>query len=310
MAHNPVEMRIVLFGKHGQLGGELFNSLKSLVQVYAYDWPDVDFLAPASIKRLIVTLHPDMVINAAAYTNVDKAESEAERARLINTEAPSLMAETCRTLGAAFVHYSTDYVFDGNKGTPYMEEDIPNPLNVYGRSKLEGEHAVLAAGGISLILRTAWVYGTSKDSFVNKVLRWAHSQSEMRIVEDQVSNPTWARALAKITTHLIVKAGSAPVAWLDEHRGLYHIAGWGFTSRLDWAKAILRYDPRANSQLVQRVLPARTMEFPTAASRPLFSALNCSKFEKTFALRLPDWESALSLAMRTQIGIDNGSKLA
>lgn len=308
MAYNSVDIRIVLFGKHGQLGSELHNSLQSLGHVFAYDWPEVDLLAPASIKRLIIALHPDIVINAAAYTNVDKAELEAENARLINAEAPSLMAEVCRTLGAAFFHYSSDYVFDGKKGTPYIEEDISNPLNVYGKTKLEGDRAVLAAGGTSLILRTAWVYGTSKDNFVYRVLRWAHCQSEIRIVEDQVSNPTWARALANITTRLLKKAGPNPVAWLDNHRGLYHIAGWGFTSRLDWAKAILRYDPEVNLQVVQKVLPAKTAEFPTAALRPLYSALNCNKFEKTFALRLPNWKSALRLAMRTQIDISNRSE--
>ena len=303
-------MRIVLFGKHGQLGWELFNSLQSLGQVYAYDWPDIDLLAPASIKRLIVALHPDMVINAAAFTNVDKAESEAEHARLINTEAPSLMAETCRTLGAAFVHYSTDYVFDGNKGTPYMEDDIPNPLNVYGGSKLEGEHAVLAAGGINLILRTAWVYGTSKDNFVNKVLRWAHSQSEMRIVEDQVSNPTWARALAKITTHLIVNAGLAPwPGWTSIEDSTISRVG---VSQVGW----IGRKPSCGTTLGPILnLYKESFQHGPWNSQPrlqghFFSALDCSKFEKTFALRLPDWESTLSLAMRTQIGIDYGSEIA
>lgn len=290
-------MRILLFGKYGQLGWELHRSLQSLGQVLAYDYPEVDFIVPSSLKRLVEDFRPQIVINAAAYTDVDKAESEAGRAKLINAEAPALLAEVCRGLGAALIHYSTDYVFDGQKGTPYTEADAPLPLNGYGRTKLEGEGAVLQAGGTSLIFRTAWVYNTRRDSFVSKILSWAHSQSEMRIVEDQVSNPTWARALAEITAQLLAKAGPDPLPWLAERRGLYHLAGWGFTSRIEWAKAILQNDPKQAHQVVQRVLPARSDEFPTAAVRPLFSALDCRKFERTFALRLPNWKLALSLAM-------------
>jgi dTDP-4-dehydrorhamnose reductase len=164
---------------------------------------------------------------------------------------------------------------------------------------MEGERAIFGVGGTNLIFRTAWVYSMRRDSFVSKVLSWAHSQHEMRVVEDQVSNPTWARALAEITAQLLAKAGPDPLPWLSERRGLYHLAGWGFTSRLEWAKAILQNDPNQAHQVVQRVLPARSAEFPTAAVRPLFSALDCGKFEQTFALRLPDWEVALGLAMET-----------
>jgi dTDP-4-dehydrorhamnose reductase len=293
-------MKILLFGKYGQLGWELHQSLQSLGQVLAYDYPEIDFTVPSSLRRLVEDSRPQIVINAAAYTDVDKAESEAPRARLINAEAVALLAEICRCLGAAFIHYSTDYVFDGHKGTPYIEDDLPLPLNVYGQTKLEGEQAVLERGGTNLIFRTAWVYGVSRDSFVTKVLRWAHSQPEIRIVEDQVSNPTWARALAEITARLLAKAGPDLLPWLSERRGLYHLAGWGFTSRLDWAKAILQNNPKQAHQVVQRVLPARSVEFPTAAVRPLFSALDCGKFERTFALRLPDWQLALRLAMETR----------
>ena len=293
-------MKILLFGKHGQLGWELQRSLQGLGQVLAYDYPEVDFTAPSSLRRLVEDLRPQIVINAAAYTDVDKAESEAERAKLINSEAPAILVEICRGLGAAFIHYSTDYVFDGKKGTPYTEADAPRPLNAYGQTKLEGERAVLQLGGNNLIFRTAWVYATRRDSFVSKVLNWAHSQHEMRVVEDQVSNPTWARALAEITAQLLAKAGTDPLLWLSERRGLYHLAGWGFISRLEWAKAILRNDPNQAHQVVQRVLPARSVEFPTAAVRPLFSVLDCGKFERTFAVRLPDWELALRLAMEIE----------
>ena len=292
-------MKILLFGKHGQLGWELQRSLQGLGQVLAYDFPEVDFTAPSSLRHLVEDIGPQIVINAAAYTDVDKAESETERAKLINTEAPALLAEISRGLGAAFIHYSTDYVFDGQKGTPYTEDDAPRPLNVYGQTKLEGEGAIFQAGATSLIFRTAWVYSTRRDSFVSKVLSWAHSQPEIRIVDDQISNPTWARALAEITAQLLAKAGPDLLLWLSERRGLYNLAGGGFTSRLEWAKAILQNDPNQARQVVQRVLPARSAEFPTSAARPLFSALDCGKFERTFAVRLPVWELALSLAMKT-----------
>jgi dTDP-4-dehydrorhamnose reductase len=291
-------MNILLFGKHGQLGWELHRSLQSLGEVFAFDYPEVDFTVRSSLRNLVEDCRPQIVINAAAYTDVDKAESEAERAKLINSETPALLAEVCRDLGAAFIHYSTDYVFDGQKGAPYTESDIPHPLNVYGQTKLEGDKAVLDLGRTNLVFRTAWVYSMHKESFVTKVLRWGHSQSEMRIVEDQVSNPTWARALAEITAQILAKAGPDPISWLSERCGLYHLAGWGFATRLDWAKAVLHNDPNRAQQIVQKMLPARSEEFHPAAIRPLFSALDCRKFEQAFSLRLPNWELALNLAMQ------------
>lgn len=293
-------MKILLFGKYGQLGWELHRSLQSLGQVLAYDYPEIDFTIPSSLKRLVIDFRPQIVINAVAYTEVDKAESEAERAKLINAEAPALLAEICRSLDAAFIHYSTDYVFDGQKRTPYIETDAPHPLNVYGQTKLEGDQAVLQMGGTNLIFRTAWVYSMRRESFVTKVLRWAHSQHEVRVVEDQVSNPTWARALAEITAQLLAKAGPDTLPWLFERRGLYNLAGWGFASRLEWAKAIARNDPNVAQQLAKTILPAQSVDFPTPATRPHFSALDCSQFERTFDLRLPDWELSLRLTIETE----------
>jgi dTDP-4-dehydrorhamnose reductase len=293
-------MKILLFGKHGQLGWELHRSLQGLGQVLAYDYPEIDFTVPSSLRRLVEDARPQIVINAAAYTDVDKAETEVERAKLINAEAPAVLAEICRGLSAAFIHYSTDYVFDGQKGTPYIEDDPPHPLNVYGQTKLEGERAILQLGGNNLIFRTAWVYSMRRDSFVSKVLGWAHNQHEMRIVEDQVSNPTWARALAEITAQLLAKAGPEPLGWLSEWRGLYHLAGGGFTSRLEWAKTIVRNDPNVAQQLAKTILPARSSDFPTPATRPHFSSLDCSQFERTFSLRLPDWDLALRLAIEVR----------
>ena len=293
-------MKILLFGEHGQLGWELHRTLQGLGQVMAYDFPAVDFATPSALVRILEDSRPQIVINAAAYTDVDKAESETERAKLVNAEAPGLLADSCRRLDAAFIHYSTDYVFDGRKGSPYLESDAPRPMNIYGQTKLEGERAVLQAGGVSLILRTAWVYSLRRNSFVSKVLDWAHSQRELRIVEDQASNPTWARTLAEITTQLLSRAGSDPLPWLSENGGLYHLACRGSATRLEWAKAILEMDPDKAGQTVDRILPARSDEFSTPAMRPLLSALDCGKFEKAFSLRMPDWKSTLRLAMEIQ----------
>jgi dTDP-4-dehydrorhamnose reductase len=242
-------------------------------------------------------VHPQVIVNAAAYTNVDKAESEAELARQINSVSPGVLAEEARRLGAAFIHYSTDYVFDGCKGAPYTESDVPHPLNVYGQTKLEGEQAVQAAGGAYLILRTSWVYSLRQGGFVTKVLQWAREQETLRVVDDQISSPTWARMLAEATALIIAQGRDDPVGYLTEKAGLYHLAGSGACSRYEWAQAILELDPKKSEQKVQQLLPAKSSAFPTPAERPLVSVLECGKFEKTFGLRLPEWREALKLAI-------------
>jgi dTDP-4-dehydrorhamnose reductase len=170
---------------------------------------------------------------------------------------------------------------------------------VYGQSKLSGEQAIHAVGGSFLILRTSWVYSMRRDSFVSKVLEWSRKQTTMRVVQDQVSNPTWCRMLAEITSQLLTMVGVHGPAWLDERSGIYHLAGWGYASRFEWAKAILANDPKRGEQVIQELLPALTSEFPTPAPRPLFSALNCDRFLDTFKLILPDWRDALRLAMES-----------
>ena len=292
-------LKILLFGSQGQLGWELDRSLQCLGKVFAYDYPEIDFTRPESVEGLIRKLGPEIVINAAAYTDVDKAETEAERARVINAVAPGRLAKACSELGAAFIHFSTDYVFDGKKGSPYLEEDPPHPLNVYGRTKLEGEQMILGGEGTNIIFRTAWVYSLRRESFVTKVIHWARTQPSMRIVDDQVSNPTWARALAEITALFLARAGNQPLPWLAEHAGLYHIAGRGFASRFEWANEILVNfpDTMINRRPKGLILPAKSAEFCSLSSRPPFSALNCNKFEELFRLRLPDWECALRLAI-------------
>jgi dTDP-4-dehydrorhamnose reductase len=286
-------VRILLLGKHGQLGWELQRTLAPLGALTAVDFEDLDLAKPDLLRQKVRELRPETIVNAAAYTDVDKAESESDKALSINSTAPQILAEECKALGSLLVHFSTDYVFDGSKGKPYTEDDPPNPLNVYGVSKLAGERAVQAVDGLHLVLRTAWVYSLRGSGFVTKVLKWVRQHETLRIVDDQISNPTWARMLAEITAQLL----SRGVDPLREHRGLYHLAGSGYTSRFEWAQEILKLDPRSEDLKAKEVLRASTFEIPTPARRPTMSALDCQRFVDVFGLRLPQWKDALRLAM-------------
>ena len=290
-------MRILLLGKFGQLGWELHRTLAPLGEIVALDYPEIDLTQGDNIRQLVRDTHPKVIVNATAYTAVDRAESEPEIAQAVNTQAPGVLAEQAVTLGAALIHYSTDYVFDGTKGSDYIETDIPNPLGVYGQSKLNGERVIEQVGGAYLILRTSWVYSLRRPSFVAKVLDWSRQQTTLRVVSDQVSNPTWARMLAEITALLLSKGAPDIVGFLEERRGIYHLAGSGHASRFEWAQSILKHDPQPDEQILKEILPAKSCEFPTPARRPYFSALNCDRFSDTFGLRLPDWEDALCMAM-------------
>lgn len=291
-------MKILLFGKIGQLGWELQRALQPLGQVIALEYPEIDMANSVSIREAVRQNQPNVVINATAYTAVDKAESEQELAYAINATGPGVLAEEARNLNAVLIHYSTDYVFDGAKGQPYVETDATNPLNVYGKSKLAGEQAIQAAGGAHLIFRTAWVYSTRRDSFVGKVLQWARQNSNLKIVSDQVSNPTWARMLAETTALLIARSAANPAAYFHKYSGVYHLAGSGYTSRFEWAQEILKNDPQRDEQIVGTLEAALTKDFPTPAQRPLFSVLDCTRFEEAFDLSLPEWRAALRMAMQ------------
>ncbi len=290
-------IKVLLLGKNGQLGWELQRCLQPLGQVVAIDYPEIDLGQPQSIRGLIGEVKPSVLINATAYTAVDRAESERELAIKINGVAPGVMAEECASLRCALIHYSTDYVFDGTKGSPYTEEDPPHPLNAYGESKWMGEQSIQQVGGVYLIFRTAWVYSLRGESFVRKVLQWSRQQETLRVVEDQISNPTWARMLAEVTAQILACSVKDPFGWMEERKGLYHLAGDGYCSRYEWAQAILELDSRRAEQVTRQIFPAKSIEFPTPAQRPLFSALNCDRFYTTFGLRLPSWRQALRLAM-------------
>jgi len=286
-------MRILLLGKNGQLGRELRRTLASLGPIVALDYQELNLEDFPHVRRTIQEIKPQVIINASAYTAVDRAESEPEKCNAINATIPGILAEEARTLGATLVHFSTDYVFDGTKGSLYIETDNPNPINQYGRSKLAGEQAVQSSNCSYLIMRTSWVYSLRQGGFVNKVLEWARRQETLRIVSDQVANPTLARMLEQLTSQIVARGNP----YLAARTGLYHLAGFGFTSRYDWTKKILENDPKKEEQIVKIILPVSTSEFPTPAVRPLFSALECSKFSEIFDLQLPTWDQALSLAM-------------
>ncbi len=290
-------MNILLFGKNGQLGWELRRTLSHQGNVVAVDYEDLDLVDVDALSRKITEVAPGLIVNASAYTDVDAAESEQEKAFAINARAPQIMAEHAKQLGAFLVHYSTDYVFDGQKGSPYVETDSTSPLNVYGRSKVAGEQAVQAGAGAFLILRTAWLYSMRGSNFVTKVLKWSRLHQKLHIVDDQISNPTWARILAQLTAHVLQHG----LGYAAERSGLYHLAGGGYASRLDWAREIIKHDPRPEEQKTTEVVRASSSDIPTPATRPMFSALECGRFAEAFGMRAPPWEHELKLALADSI---------
>ncbi len=290
-------MKIVLLGKNGQLGWEFQQALPALGEVIAFGRNELDVANIQSLQNTLVELKPDLIINASAYTEVDLAETQTDLAMQINAAAPGVMAETARKLGAVFIHYSTDYVFDGKGTAPYTETSPTNPLNVYGKSKLAGEKNIEQSGAAYLILRTSWVYSLRGNSFVNKVLGWSRRHKTLKIVSDQVGSPTWATMLAKTTCNAITAHKADLLDRIQESCGIYHLTSSGYTSRYEWAKRILTLDSKPTEQLVQTIEPALSEEFPTPATRPLFSALDCTKFTRTFNLPLPGWEESLQQAM-------------
>ena len=291
--------KILLLGKIGQLGFELQRSLSPLGKLIAIDYPDIDFTKPSSLAPQILAFKPDIIVNAVAYTNVDKAEQEQDLANAINGTACEIIAKAAHRMHVPFVHFSTDYVFDGAKGGVYLETDAVNPINAYGKSKLMGERAIQEFGANYLILRTSWLYSLRRDNYVLKVLRWARSKKIMRVVDDQIGNPTSARMLAEITALALGMVKQAGDDWLHERQGIYHLAGDGEASRFEFAKAIIALDPKREEQIVSELQPAKSVEFPLPAQRPANTSLNCDKFERAFSLRMPPWKEALQLELES-----------
>lgn len=282
--------KILLFGKVGQVGWELRRTLAPMSQLTCVDYPDVDFTAPESIRRHIANAAPDFIVNAAAYTAVDKAESESALATTINTDAPGLMAEEAKKRGALLVHYSTDYVFDGTKTTPYVEEDRPNPLGAYARTKHAGDEAIRQSGCDHLIFRLCWVYGARGGNFMLTMQRLAREREKLRVVGDQVGCPTWSRMIAETTALALRQVQTAD----DAHAlsGTYHLCSSGQTSWHGFANAIIDLMP-PDTRKCREVEAITSAEYPTPTKRPAYSVMSGAKLERTFGLRLPDWHESL-----------------
>ncbi|MBS3902479.1 MAG: dTDP-4-dehydrorhamnose reductase [Dethiobacter sp.] len=285
--------RILLTGKNGQVGWELRHALTTLGEVVALDREQLDLANPDQIRKRVRDIKPDLIVNAAAYTAVDKAEEEAELAMAVNGIAPGILAEEAKKLNALIVHFSTDYVFDGSKTTPYTEEDVPNPINVYGRTKFFGEQAIQAVGTPYLILRTSWVYGLRGKNFLLTILRLSRERSELKIVDDQIGAPTWSRTIAEATAGIL----STGHLSLSANTAVYHLTASGKTSWYEFAKAILALDPNPTEQVCQNLVPIPTSEYPTPARRPAYSVLSNAKLEAAFGVKLPYWEEGLTRAL-------------
>ena len=298
---------ILVTGKDGQVGFELLRSLAGLGQMIAVGRQQMDLSDPDAIRRVVRETKPDLIVNAAAYTAVDRAESEPELAQAVNGTAPGILAEEAKRQGAALIHYSTDYVFDGTKGMPYTEDDKPRPINVYGRTKLAGERAIQSVGGPHLILRTSWIYGARGKNFLLTILRLAREREELSIVNDQLGAPTWSRALAKATCDILKRLGYARPGFGEacaEQGGIYHLSAGGQTSWYGFAAAILAHAASARAGQPEFVLPRiavlkpiPTEQYPTPARRPRYSVLENAKLRRTFGLSLPDWKANLAECM-------------
>ena len=301
--------KILLTGKNGQLGDDLQHLLPRLGDVVATDRRQLDLSRPDEIRKLIRDVHPSLIVNAAAYTAVDQAEKDELLARAINSEAPAIMAEEAQKIGAAIVHYSTDYVFDGSKNFPYDENDPPNPISVYGRTKLAGEQAVRDSGVDHLIFRTAWVYSTRGKNFLLTILRLATQREELRIVRDQVGAPTWSREIAGATVKAleqICDRTHGTAAW-SQRSGTYHMTAGGESNWYEFTQAILWeaaqsphsaawFQAATNGKelIARRVIPITTAEYPTPTRRPAYSVLSNSKLYRVFGIQLPDWRQQLN----------------
>ena len=298
MSAHDVTRTILVTGVNGQVGYELARTLQGLGNVVAVDRSRLDLSNLDQVRAVVRDVRPALIVNPAAYTAVDKAEEEHELAMRINGEAPGVLAEEAKKLGAVLIHYSTDYVFDGSKNAPYVEDDSTNPQNVYGKSKLAGEQAIAASGCEHLILRTSWVYGARGKNFLLTMLKLGKERPELRVVADQTGAPTWSNTIATSTSHIIAQGIAANNAsWWRERSGVYHLTAAGETSWHGFAQAIF---DAAMGEKGPRVVPIGTSDYPVPAKRPANSRLSHRKLAETFGLSMPDWRDALRLCMAGQ----------
>ncbi len=289
-------MKILLFGANGQVGWELQRSLSLLGELIALDRHSTELCGDLTdlngIAEAVRRLAPDVIVNAAAYTAVDKAESDVETAQIVNVAAPGVLAEAAHAAGAWLVHYSTDYVFDGSGSKPWVETDPTGPLNVYGRTKLEGERRIVSQCAKYLIFRTSWVYAARGGNFAKTMLRLAQERETLTVIDDQFGAPTGADMLADVTAHAIVQAQRKP-----GDSGLYHLAAGGETTWFDYAKYVITQSIRVQAAIkiiANKIEPVATSAFPTAAVRPRNSRLNTDKLRDTFGLQLAPWQQGVA----------------
>ncbi len=292
-------MKILLFGKNGQLGWELHRSLQPLGEVIALGRSEADFSNPESLRAVVKENQPDIIVNAVAYTSVDKAEEEEALAVTINKTAPGVLAEESLKLGALLIHYSTDYVFDGTRAGPYIETDVPSPVNAYGRTKLAGEQVIQSSGCDYLIFRTSWVYAARGRNFLLTILKLARERDELSIVADQIGSPTSARLIAD--TSVLCLQQSIKQRWMGVFSSdLYHLTASGNTSWQGFAEEIIHIAEQVLAQplKISTINMIPTVEYPTPAKRPMNSQLQLNKLESIFGVKMPNWRNELELCMK------------
>ncbi len=292
-------MRILITGPDGQVGWECQRSLQAIGELYCVGRAQCDLTRPDDIRAVVRQTAPDLIVNAAAYTAVDRAESEPALARAVNAEAPAVLAEEALRLGAALIHLSTDYVFDGRKPSPYAEDDAVGPLSVYGMTKWEGEQAVRSSGAAAIILRTSWIYADRGQNFVRTIIRLARERDELRIVDDQWGAPTWARSVADGIAAIAARAGhdrASAAASFAQRGGTFHMTAGGKTTWYQFAQQILLQvkDP---TRRLKSIMPIPSASYPTPARRPGNSVLSCARLAQQWAVALPPWDTALEWAL-------------
>ena len=299
---------ILLIGKNGQVGADLLALLPGIGNLTAFDRHQLDLLKPEEIRRVVRHVRPEIIVNAAAYTAVDKAETEREAAFAVNADAPAVLAAEAKCSGAVLIHYSTDYIFDGSRRTPYQENGSTNPLNIYGKSKLAGEDAIRDSGVPHLIFRISWVYATRGQNFLLTLLRLGSQHEELRMVRDQIGAPNWSKDIARATASVLQRIAPSHdlVSSFEQSSGTYHMSTSGSASRFDLAQAISdelhkisNLPPWVTAAtggrpfILQRLIPVTSPEYPMPATRPLYSVLSSERLLHTFGIQLPEWRSQL-----------------
>lgn len=290
--------RILLLGATGQVGRELLSALAPLGKIAAPPRAQADLADPASLRAAVRRVAPALVVNAAAYTAVDRAEAEPELAHAVNARGPGVLAEEAARAGALLVHFSTDYVFGGPAERPWREDDAPSPVNTYGRTKLQGENAVAAAGGAHLVLRASWIFGTHGSNLLRRVLDQAREREELRMVDDQTGSPAWSRMVARATAAVLARLREGDGFRAEGVTGVYHLASAGQATRYAFACAALACDPARGGHRCRTVRPVRSDAFPGLAPRPAYTVLDTGKLARTFGVSLPHWREQLALCLR------------